>query len=284
MNSREIVRRTLDYTGPDRVARSFGDSDLAHASHTAATRATAWERAGGSAWERRDEWGNLWRRIDDTSMGEVARGVLDSLEEIDTYVFPDYSRPQDYDAVRQARAEHPDRWLVGGLPGFTFNIARKMRRLEQYLADILIERDRIRRLHDRIDELLAVMIRNYADAGADCVMFAEDWGTQIQTLISPRLWRDEFFPRTQRLCALAHGRGLKVFMHSCGQIEAIVPGLIEAGIDLLQFDQPDLHGIDVLAAHQARSRITFWCPVDIQVTLQTRDEARHPGQGARDAR
>jgi uroporphyrinogen decarboxylase len=60
-------------------------------------------------------------------------------------------------------------------------------------------------------------------------------------------------------------------MHSCGQIEPIVPGLIDAGIDLLQFDQPDLHGIDTLAGRQENATITFWCPVDIQVTLQTRD-------------
>ena len=52
----------------------------------------------------------------------------------------------------------------------------------------------------------------------------------------------------------------------------MVGGLIDAGIDLLQFDQPDLHGIDTLAGYQDRARITFWCPVDIQTTLQTRDE------------
>jgi hypothetical protein len=62
-------------------------------------------------------------------------------------------------------------------------------------------------------------------------------------------------------------------MHSCGKIEGIVPGLMEAGVDVLQFDQPDLHGIDILAAHQKQGRITFWCPVDIQKALQTRDEA-----------
>jgi hypothetical protein len=63
-------------------------------------------------------------------------------------------------------------------------------------------------------------------------------------------------------------------MHSCGAIGAIIPGLIEAGIDLLQFDQPTLHGIENLATYQDRKqkKITFWCPVDIQKTLQTRDE------------
>ena len=273
MNSREIVQRTLDYAGPERVARSFGEPDFVSGSHTAPNRSRDWIRAGGHAWERIDEWGNLWRRVDDTSMGEVARGVLDSLDQVETYEFPDYSRPADYDAVRRLRAENPDRWLIGGLPGFAFNIARKMRRLEQYLEDILVERERIHRLHDRIDELLAVMIRNYAAAGADSVMFAEDWGTQNRTLIHPRLWQEEFQPRFKRLCGLAHSLGVKVFMHSCGQIEAIVPGLIDAGVDLLQFDQPDLHGIDCLASHQECGRITYWCPVDIQATLQTRDEA-----------
>jgi hypothetical protein len=116
------------------------------------------------------------------------------------------------------------------------------------------------------------MIRNYAAAGVDAVMFPEDWGTQTQTLVSPDLWCEEFFPRFVKLCGLAHDLGIKVFMHSCGQIEAIVPGLMEAGIDLLQFDQPDLHGIDILAGHQERGKITFWCPVDIQKTLQQRDE------------
>lgn len=61
-------------------------------------------------------------------------------------------------------------------------------------------------------------------------------------------------------------------MHSCGAIGEIIPGLIDAGIDLLQFDQPKLHGIDALADYQKKGKITFWCPVDIQKTLQTKDE------------
>ena len=61
-------------------------------------------------------------------------------------------------------------------------------------------------------------------------------------------------------------------MHSCGKITSIVPELIEAGVDVLQFDQPTLHGIDTLARFQESAKITFWCPVDVQKTLQTGDE------------
>ena len=272
MTSREIVRDTLDYAGPDRVARSFGDSDFRGAGCSAVTRATDWKRIGGNRWERIDEWGNVWARIDPTSKGEVITCVLDDLAAMDAYEFPDYSRAEDYAAAAKRRAEVPDKWLIGGMPGFAFNIARKMRKLDQYLMDLILDAERMHELHDRIDVMLEHMIRNYAAAGVDCVMFPEDWGTQGQTLISPAMWREEFFPRFQKLCGIAHELGIKVFMHSCGKIGAIVPGLIEAGIDALQFDQPDLHGIDVLASYQELGRITFWCPVDIQLTLQKRDE------------
>jgi uroporphyrinogen-III decarboxylase len=147
-----------------------------------------------------------------------------------------------------------------------------MRTLDEYLMDLVLEKDCISVLHDRIDAALESMIRNYAAVGVNSVFFPEDWGTQGQTLISPALWREEFFPRFRKLCDFAHELDVKVFMHSCGKIEAIVPGLIEAGVDVLQFDQADLHGIDRLAEYQKDSNITFWCPVDVQKTLQTQDE------------
>lgn len=281
MDSREIVRRTVEFDCPERVARSFWDSDFARGRPDVKTRATPWREVGGGRWEYTDEWGNLWGRVDATSKGEVVRGVLAKLEDLDTYEFPDYSKPESYEPVRQARQEHPDKWLNGGIPGFAFNIARKLRKLDQYLVDLLAEPGWVSALHDRIDDMLESMIRNYAAAGVDAVMFCEDWGTQAGLLIDPALWRSEFGPRYERLCGAAHDAGIKVFLHSCGQIEAVVPDMIAAGVDLFQFDQPELHGLGVLAGHQEHAKVTFWCPVDIQKTLQTRDEARIR-QAARD--
>lgn len=272
MNSREIVRRTLDYEYPERVARSFGESDFVGAGPTVQTPATGWKEVGGGRWERTDEWGNAWGRVDATSKGEVVRGVLEDWADLDRLELPDYSRPEDYERVREVRAAHPDKWLNGGMAGFAFNIGRKMRRMDQYLEDILLEPERISELHDRIDALIEDMIRNYAAAGVDGVMFGEDWGTQDRLLVSPGTWRREFGPRFESLCAVARECGVRVFMHSCGYVCDIVPPCMEAGIDVFQFDQPELHGLGQLAAHQDRKAVTFWCPVDIQTTLQSGDE------------
>ena len=257
MTPREIVRATLDFANPPRVARSFAPSDIVFASCDTLAQTTPWTQIGEHRWQRLDIWGNVWQRVDATSMGEVVKGALDNLTQLRDYTFPNLVDPGGYRSVQQQREAHPDSWLIGSLPGFTFSIARKMRRLECYLMDLLVERDLIRHLHDRIDDLLEAMILNYASAGVDAVMAWEDWGTQQTTLINPHLWFQEFYPRFERLFAVAHAHGLRVFMHSCGQMEAIVPGLIRAGVDVLQFDQPDLHGIDTLAVRQQTSRITF---------------------------
>ncbi len=272
MTPKEIVQRTLDFNNPQRVARSFPDSDFLWVNDNAKTRATDWQKVSPAKWERIDEWGNIWQRLDDTTKGEVVKGVLNDVSEIENYELPDFSHFEDFQTVVKARHENKDKWIIGGMPGFAFNIARKIFKIDNYLMALILQRDQIRILHDRIDILLEQMIRNHAKAGADCVMYPEDWGTQSQIFINPELWYEEFFPRFEKLFGIARDCGIKVFMHSCGNIGNIVPGLIKAGVDVLQFDQPDLHGIDNLAAHQNNSKITFWCPVDIQKTLQTRDE------------
>lgn len=272
MNSREIIQRTLDYDRPERVGCSFGVSDIATYMHTAQTHATEWERVDESRWRRKDEWGNVWSRLDQTSKGEVSEPVLKTVDDAEGYEFPDFSNRSDYAQAAEQRRKCSEKFVLGMLPGFAFNIARKLLRLDEYLMALMLYKTKLSNLHDRIDNLCADMIRNYADIGADGIFFCEDWGTQQQTLVSPELWREEFFPRFQKLCGEAHGVGLKVFMHSCGKITAIIPSLIEAGVDVLQFDQPRLHGINTLAKLQKFGKITFWCPVDIQKVLPLRNE------------
>ena len=275
MSSREIVFRTVEYGGPERVAASMPPPywhDFSHAGLRLQNDAATWQDVGGERQEYVDEWGNTWARIDRHSKGEVARGAIQDLDQAETIPLPDLANPANYQRVREVFHDPTnDRFRIGSLPGYPFNIARKMRRLDQFLMDLLLEQDKIVILLRRIEDLLAETIVQYAQAGADAVMFPEDWGTQKGLMIRPDTWRQVFKPGFQRLCSVAHEHGIKVFMHSCGKTTVIIPDLIEAGIDVLQFDQPRLHGLDSLA--EFHGQITFWCPVDIQTTLQTQDAA-----------
>ena len=56
------------------------------------------------------------------------------------------------------------------------------------------------------------------------------------------MWRKFFKPKIAQLAELGHRYGLKVAMHSCGDIHQIIPDLIEIGIEIL-------NPIQVSAAH-----------------------------------
>jgi len=275
MTSREIVKKALAFEGPQRIPMALPapyPNDFQSASYKLKdSKATDWYKAGKRRWERIDEWGNKWLRIENISKGEVSEGVLENLDDVEEIELPNLD---DYDNYREAEEifskNKGDKYKLGGLPGFAFNITRKMRRLDQYLMDILLEKEKIIILNERINGLLKKAIENYAKAGADAVHFAEDWGTQNGLLINPELWREVFKEGFINLCSVAHKWGIKVFMHSCGKITDIIPDLIEAGIDVLQFDQPRIHRIDKLA--EFSGKVTFWCPVDIQKTLQTKNK------------
>jgi hypothetical protein len=274
MQSREIVRRSLSFEGAPRIPMSLPGpypNDFVSAGIEPAPDwqpNQTWSVGRETRWK--DEWGNTWARLDDLSKGEVAQGAIQDWAELDSYIMPTFDDPQQYAKARERFAAHPERYRMGGLPGFPFAIMRYLRRMDIFLADLLLHPHQVRRLAERVVELLVGCMDNWARVEADGVMFCEDWGTQERLLVSPRMWRDLFKPDFGRLCAAARQRGLRVWMHSCGYIWDIIPDLVECGIAVLQLDQPGLFGVERLARHFG-GRINFWCPVDIQRVLPTGD-------------
>ncbi len=274
MTSREIIRRVLNFDSPPRIGLALPEpyvNDLFWFWHPAAKDFVppVHQPQGNELRRWEDEWGVVWASLTEYDKGEVAEGAITDWSQLDSYRPPDLGDKSRYTDMSRDFAAETEKFRIAGLPGFVFNIARKIRKLDNYLCDLILERENIDRLNVMIREQLLAAIERAAEAGADAIMFPEDWGTQESLMIDPAMWREIFKPDFATLCKSAHDRGLAVFMHSCGKITDIIGDLIEVGIDCLQFDQPRLHGLDTLA--EFAGRVTFWCPVDIQTTLQTRD-------------
>lgn len=69
------------------------------------------------------------------------------------------------------------------------------------------------------------------EAGADGLYVANDMGMNGSTLVSPDHLREFFLPAFKEQCATWRRAGAKVVLHSCGNIEAILPDLAEMDID-----------------------------------------------------
>ncbi len=102
--------------------------------------------------------------------------------------------------------------------------------------------------------------------------YTDDWGTQQDTFIRPALWAEFFQPRYRRITDAAHAAGWHVWMHSCGKINRFIPGIIEAGINVLNLEQPRLLGIEEVG-RQFAGKVAFSSGADIQHTLPFEDEA-----------
>jgi uroporphyrinogen-III decarboxylase len=200
------------------------------------------------------------------------------------YQLPDLAAPERYQTARQRFADEKERYRMAGLPGFPFAICRYLRKMEVYFQDLILERDRVDELHDRVTTLLENMIRQYAQAGADGVTFCEDWGTQERLLIRPDMWREIYKPLYRRLCSTAHQCGLHVLMHSCGYDWDILDDLAEAGVNAMQFDQPALYGLERLAQKMQSRKLCLYSPVDIQRILPTGDRERIVSEARRMAK
>jgi uroporphyrinogen decarboxylase len=75
----------------------------------------------------------------------------------------------------------------------------------------------------------------FAEGGIPQAMWiAEDLGYKGKPFMSPRMFDELLLPAFARMIEWLHERCVPVILHSCGYVEPLLPGLIEAGLDCLQ--------------------------------------------------
>ena len=278
---REVIKKQMSFSGPDRIGMNF-DGVMNHpdclcdfiyvgVSPKGWTKKT-WEDKKFDYYD--DAWGNVWHRIKGFSQGgEVFKPAIKDWNDLKSYKVPDFSGSADFEILKKlGEKDKNQHYRVINLPGFVFSASRYLRRMEVYLEDLALERENIDKLHAIVTDALESMIVKAAECGADGISFAEDWGIQDRTLISPDMFRDIFLPHHKRLFKAARQRGLSVEMHSCGYNWAILPDLVEAGVSAFQFDQPTLYGLEKLAEFLQKNKVCLKSPVDVQKVLPTGDK------------
>ena len=110
----------------------------------------------------------------------------------------------------------------------------------------------------------------FAVAGdeADAYFFGNDFGTQLDCIISPELFDAFVMPWFKKFTAQGHRWGKQVILHSCGSIYRVIDRLIDAKVDCLHPLQARAANMNAehLAAH-FKGRIAFLGGVDTQDLL-----------------
>lgn len=195
----------------------------------------------------------------------------DTVESLDKY--PYWPDPDKFEYVQSAAAcrSVSNKYATLGPWVSFFEIYSGMRGMEQAMMDIIDDPDYVQEVLDRIEHIQTEMMKRYfAQVGdtLDMIFVSDDMGSQSSLLISPRQWDMLLKDRMHRWCSMIHDAGYKVFYHTDGAAEALIPRLIDAGIDVLNPIQHICPGMemDQLKAKYG-DRLIFHGGVDNQGAL-----------------
>ncbi|MCK4753224.1 MAG: methyltransferase [Planctomycetes bacterium] len=149
-----------------------------------------------------------------------------------------------------------------------------IRDVTEWYMSIALRADYIMKVFEAQAEIAIENLKATYKAVGDKVqivfMSGTDFGSQNAPMISEATYRQMFFPYQKKLNDWVHkNTPWKTFIHSCGSIESLIEGFIEAGFDILNPVQCSAANMqaDMLKSKYG-DRIIFWGGgVDTQKTL-----------------
>ncbi len=203
-----------------------------------------------------DEFGILWRKANEGGLYFDIYGhplSNKSLEEIQAHPFPNpaddrrFAHIPEYLNTVDAR-EFPlvfDNCLGNGI----FQMSNHLMGYENFMIAMAMGEDRATWLLDKILDLKMQFWSSVFDRFGDridIVKELDDMGTQSNLWISPEMYQELIKPRLIKLVHFIKSRKpeVKMMMHSCGSIFAIIPDLIDAGVEILNPVQYSAQGMD----------------------------------------
>ena len=193
-----------------------------------------------------------------------------SKDQILSYPWPDFL--EDYrwvGAAERVRAVKDRDLVCAAFMEMTlFEIAWYLRGMENFMMDLLTGEPLATVLLDHLTELRVGMARRYAEAGTDILMLGDDVATQLDMMISPAIWRAELKPRLARVIREAKrvNPDLLIFYHGDGNMEKILPELIEIGVQVLNPVQPECMNPKRMKELFGES-LAFWGAIGTQTTM-----------------
>jgi len=277
MTSRELVRKTLEFTNTNgRAPRDLWTLPWAEIHHGPAL-AEIYEKypmdygglhvdyaqrsavESGQATEVGtyvDAWGCTFTNVFRGVIGEVKHPIVtdDDWKDLSRVVFPEHWLSFDVDQVNAEYAK-TDKWILSGACPRPFEQLQFIRGTAELYMDLRLQPKGFLDFLERMHDFYCRLLRKWAQTDVDCLRFMDDWGSQRNLLISPKLWRQLFRPMYQDYIDIAHAAGKKVCMHSDGHTLKILPDLIEMGLDAFN-TQIFCIGLENLKPF--KGKITFW--------------------------
>lgn len=221
-----------------------------------------------------DEWGCVFTNINPGMIGEVKTPLIPELEDLSGLKPPYELLPKD-EAAAIARVNEfcrsTDKFVFAGCNPRPWERYQFLRGTENAMMDMALREKNVDVILAAITDYYVKEIEFWCKTDVDGIAYMDDWGSQQALLIDPATWRELFKPIYRKFIDRCHAAGKFAFMHSDGNIEAILPDLVELGLDIGNF-QIGCMNLERVAAI-AKGKLTFFGEIDRQQVLTKTPEA-----------
>jgi uroporphyrinogen-III decarboxylase len=171
-----------------------------------------------------------------------------TLKEVHDYHWPN---PEWMDVSKikaQAEAYQGEYAILGGDWSPFWHDAIDLLGMENLYMKMYDQQELVDAVMQHIVDYYAAVSQRIFDAAADAIdifFIGNDFGSQNGPLLGANLFNRFILPHLKRLIDLGHAYGLKVQLHCCGGFAALIPQMIEAGLDGLHAVQPSCYGMNL---------------------------------------
>ena len=195
---------------------------------------------------------------------------IETVEEIEALDFGDIKH-FDFAPAGRMMEKWQDKAVFSGLWSPFFHDMADLLGMEEYFVKMYTHPEVIEAITEKIvDIYVAANERYFQEYGDkfDTFFFGNDFGTQIDTLISIDSFKKFVLPSFKRLINIAKKYDKKVILHSCGAISKVIPLIIDAGIDGLHPIQAKAAGMDAKTLQREFGKdVAFMGGIDTQDLL-----------------
>ncbi|MDD5705338.1 MAG: uroporphyrinogen decarboxylase family protein [Kiritimatiellae bacterium] len=188
-----------------------------------------------------DEFGCVWQSTG-ANVGQIKAHPLKT-PSLAGYRFPDPGDPARVAGLEDFLREHAGQYVTVSLGNHTLvEMACNLRGMTEFMTDLIDAPDFAGELLDGILEYawgLARQLLQFETIGA--LKINDDWGDQRGIMLGVERWRQLVKPRIAELCRrIRRVRDVDIFLHSDGNIAAVMPDIVELGIAAVDPMQPEV--------------------------------------------
>jgi len=105
--------------------------------------------------------------------------------------------------------------------------------LQNHLLYLSLYPEALQQVYRRQAEWNRAFALNCLDLGVDMIHVSDDWGGQNRILFNPRIWWQLIYPHHEVTCQAVRARGAPLSLHSDGNIQAVMDGVIKLGYQVV---------------------------------------------------